>query len=235
MFLKKLVVIVAVAALVGSAMAQGGGGGRGQRGGGRGGNPNSPMSLINRADVQKDLGITEDQKTKLTEIRTNSRQKMTDARTAAGDDQAAMRAAMTKVNEEVTKEQLAVLTADQQKRLTEIFIQVRGTQAVLNADIQKALEVTDDQKTKIADLLKRQQQANQEIQAKVRDQSIDQAEARTEMQKNTKVLGEEVDKVLTDAQKAKLKEMEGKKFVADAPTVGGGGAGGRRAANGGGN
>ena len=227
MFLKKLLVIVAVTALVGSAMAQpGGGGGRGQRGGGRGGNMNTPVGLLNRADVQKDLAITDDQKAKLTEIRTSSRQKMQDARQAAGDDQQAMRAAMTKVTEEISKEQLAVLTDDQKKRLTEIFIQVRGTQSILNADVQKAIELTDDQKTKIADLQKRQQQANQEIRAKQQDQTIDQQEAQAQMQKNNKVLAEELEKVLTDAQKAKLKDMGGKPFVADPPANGGGRGGG---------
>ena len=216
MFLKKLLVIVAVTALVGSAMAQpGGGGGRGQRGGGRGGNMNTPVGLLNRADVQKDLAITDDQKAK-----------MQDARQAAGDDQQAMRAAMTKVTEEISKEQLAVLTDDQKKRLTEIFIQVRGTQSILNADVQKAIELTDDQKTKIADLQKRQQQANQEIRAKQQDQTIDQQEAQAQMQKNNKVLAEELEKVLTDAQKAKLKDMGGKPFVADPPANGGGRGGG---------
>jgi len=225
MFVKKLFVVIAVVALVGSAMAQGGGGGRGGQRGMRGGNPNSLSSLIRRADVQKDLAITDDQKTKITEIQTSSRQKMQDARAAAGDDRAAQMAAMQKIGEEVGKEQLAVLTADQQKRLKEIFVQVRGTQSVLNPEIQADLGLSDDQKSKIADLQKRQQQANQEIQAKVRDQSIDQAEDRTEQQKNNEVLATEVEKVLTDAQKSKLKEMGGKPFTADAP-AGGGGRGG---------
>ena len=226
MFLKKLIVIVAVAALVGSAIAQPGGGGGRQRGGGRGGNMNTPVGLLNRADVQKDLAITDDQKAKLTEIRTASRQKMTDARQAAGDDQQAMRAAMQKVTEEISKDQLAVLTDDQKKRLMEIFVQVRGTQSILNADVQKALELSDDQKTKITDLQKRQQQANQEIRAKQQDQSIDQQEAQAQMQKNNKVLADELEKVLTDAQKAKLKDMGGKPFVADPPVAGGGRVGG---------
>lgn len=226
MFLKKLIVIVAVAALVGSAIAQPGGGGGRQRGGGRGGNMNTPVGLLNRADVQKDLAITDDQKAKLTEIRTASRQKMTDARQAAGDDQQAMHAAMQKVTEEISKDQLAVLTDDQKKRLMEIFVQVRGTQSILNADVQKALELSDDQKTKITDLQKRQQQANQEIRAKQQDQSIDQQEAQAQMQKNNKVLADELEKVLTDAQKAKLKDMGGKPFVADPPAAGGGRVGG---------
>ncbi|MDR3689018.1 MAG: hypothetical protein P4L46_06535 [Fimbriimonas sp.] len=222
MFLKKLVIIVAVAAIVGSAMAQGGGG----RGQGMRGNPNSLSGLLNRADVQKDLGITDEQKTKLTDIRTASRQKMQDARTAAGDDRAAMQAAMQKVGEEVGKEQMAVLTADQAKRLKEIFVQVRGSQAILNTEIQSDLGLSDDQKAKIKDLQERQTKANQEIQQKVRDQSIDQAEARTEREKNNKVLADEIDKILTDAQKSKLKDMGGKPFTADPAPAGRGGGGG---------
>ncbi len=224
MNLKKLVVIVTVAALLGSAMAQGGGGGRGQRGGG--GNQNSPTGLLTRADVKKDLSLTDDQNTKLTEIRTGLRQKMQDARTAAGDDRAAQQAAMAKIGEESAKEINAVLTADQQKRLKEIFIQLRGAQAVLNPEVQKDLEITGDQKTKIADLQKRQQQANADIRAKVQSGEIEQTAVRELQQKNTKVLNEEINGVLTDAQKSKLKEMGGKTFTADPPAAGGGRRGG---------
>lgn len=222
MNLKKLIVIVAVAALVGSAMAQGGGGGgRGQRGGG--GNMNSPTGMLNRADVQKDLGISEEQKTKLTEIRSGMRQKMQDARQAAGDDRAAQQAAMAKLGEESAKEINAVLTPDQQKRLKEIFIQVRGTQAVLNTEVQKDIEITDEQKTKIVDLQKRQQQANADIRAKVQSGEIEQSAVRELQQKNNKVLADEITALLTDAQKAKLKEMGGKPFTADPAPAGGGG------------
>ncbi len=66
MNLKTLALIVATVVVASSAMAQGGGGGR--RGGGQRGNPNSLTGLVNRADFQKELAITDDEKTKITDL-----------------------------------------------------------------------------------------------------------------------------------------------------------------------
>jgi len=222
-------------------MAQGGGGagGGGRRGGGQpgqGGNPYGALTLLNRADVQKDLAVTDDQKTKLGEIRTASRQKMQDAMQGVDrQDRAAMTAAMGKVNDEISKEALAVLTGDQPKRLKEITVQIAGPRAATIKDVQAELGLSDDQKKAITDLMAKQQLANREIGQKVQDGSLDQAGARDARTKNDKVLGDEIEKVLTDAQKAKLKDMAGtKKFVADPPAArGGGGAGGNRRRGGG--
>ena len=66
---------VAVSALVVSTalvFAQGGGGGGGGRGQGRGGfgqrGMQGPAQLANRADVQRDIAATDDQKTKITAL-----------------------------------------------------------------------------------------------------------------------------------------------------------------------
>jgi len=226
MNLNKLVVIVAVAAVAVSAMAQGGGGGgrgqgRGQRG--AGGNQFSVTALLRRTDVQKDLAITDDQKTKITEIGAAVRTKMQDLSQNGTPD----RAAMTKINEDAAKDTLAVLTADQQTRLKGIMIQLAKGRAATLKEIQGDLGLSDDQKTKIDDLVKRQTAANTEIQGKVRDGSLDQAGATAERTKNEQILSDEVDKVLTDAQKAKLKDMAGKPFAAEPQQQGRRGGGGR--------
>ena len=95
MKLNKLAIIVVLAAVACSAMAQGGGGGR--RGGGQrgGGNPYAPMTLVRNEAVQKELNITEDQKTKITDLQASLRTKSQEARTAAGTDRQAQQEAMT--------------------------------------------------------------------------------------------------------------------------------------------
>ena len=223
MKLKNIILMATAAVLVCSAMAQGGGQ---RRGGFR--NQGDPLQLTSREDVQKDLNLTEDQKTKLSELRDKSQQKsreaFTAARDSAGDDREAMMKAMqtimAKMSEENAKEIATILTADQVKRLKEISIQFVGISIVAsNKEIQKDLSITDDQLAKIKDLQTRQQAAMREAMQNAQGDQAAIQEART---KNDKILVDEINKVLTDAQKAKLKDMSGKTFTRVDPPAGGG-------------
>jgi hypothetical protein len=81
-----------------------------------------------------------------------------------------------------------------------------------NEDVQKDLGFTADQKAKIEDLFKKQQEANAALREKMQSGEIDRSEIMERMQNNNKILGDEIQKLLTDAQKAKLKEMQGPEF-----------------------
>ena len=98
-------------------------------------------------------------------------------------------------------------------RLGEIFIQTEGNRAVLNADVQKQISFTEDQVAKLKDLNEKFQAANRGLQQVRQDIGREEFQARQE--KNTKALADEIGKILTDAQKAKLKELGGKPFEAD--------------------
>jgi len=221
---KKLVMITATAALVCAAMAQGGG--QGRRGFGQQGDA---LQLTSREDVQKDLALTDEQKTKLTDLRTAAQGKMREAfqaaRDAAGDDQDAMRKAITAAMEKMQAENqtaiAGILTADQVKRLKEITVQFVGVRiAATNKEVQKDLSVTDEQKAKFAELQTKQQAAMREA---FQNAQGDQAAIREAMTKNNKIMEDEINKILTDAQKAKLKELGGSKpFVRVDPPAGGG-------------
>jgi hypothetical protein len=216
----KLALIVAIAALACGAFAQGGGGGgRGQRGGG--GNPYGPTTLVNRAEVQTELGITDDQKTKLSELQTATRAKMTDLRSSANGDRQAMTEGMAKINADTLKSLGDILKPEQMKRLRELQIQWSG-KAIVATDkqLQSDLGLSDDQKTKLTDLLAKQAAANREAQQAANGDRQAAAEART---KNAKILEDQIDLVLTDAQKTKLKEMGGKELPKPAPPQRGGG------------
>ena len=219
MKIMKLAAITAIVIVAGSAFAQGGGGR--QRGGG---NNNGPLGLIAREEVQKELAITEDQKTKITELRASVRTKSQEAMQAAGQDRAARTEAGRKVNEEAAKSLAEILTPGQAKRLREIQIQWSGIGLVAtDKELQTALGLTDDQKAKVEDLKKRADTANSELQAKVRSQEIDRAQANELRQKNQKALDEEIGKVLTDTQKTKLTELGGKHLDKPVPAQRGGG------------
>lgn len=221
---KKLLVISFITLAV-LAQAQGGGGGRGQmRGGG-----NSMTGLLNRADVQAELKITDDQKAKLAEL--NPQRNRGGGGGGAGGgggggaaggggggaagggnfDPAAMQQAMA----EREKKTLAILTAEQGKRLKELYIQRVGNRALSREDIQKELGLSADQVAKIKDLNDKQRAANAELQQKMRNQEMDRQEGRDIMAKNQKTLEEEIGKVLTSDQADKLKSMRGAEFKFD--------------------
>jgi len=218
MNLKVILVMVGVAAISAASFGQGFRGGFGGPGGG------SPTMMLMRDDVKTELKLTDEQKAKLQEIQDSTRQQFMDLFQGGGfgQDREAMRKAMEPIIKKSTDQTNQVLTADQQKRLKEIWIQMSGNSTVMNADVQKDLGLTADQKAKIDDLNKRQQAANQEVMEKVRSGEIQREDVRDIMTKNTKVLNDEIGKVLTQAQKDKLKDMGGKPFVATDPAPGGG-------------
>lgn len=212
----KFIAVTAVTVMAVASFAQGGGGGG--RGQGRGGfgqmQDPSGAFLVNREDVQGEIKLTADQKSKLDAIRQAQREKMREAfqNGGGGGDREAMMAAMQKMQAENTKETMAVLTDEQKKRLKELAIQRMGNSAITNADLQKELGVTDDQKAKIKELQDKQAAAQRALGEKMQNQEIDMQQMRESMTKNTEIMNTELGKIMTADQKAKLATMGGKPF-----------------------
>ncbi len=205
--------LVAVAAL---SMAQPGQG----RGGMRmmGGGDSSGIMLLSRKDVQKDLALTADQQTKLTAFQTTMREEMQaameNARSSGGGFEG-IRETMEKMMAESKKKVEAILTPAQVLRLKEINVQIMGGRAVTVPDLQKELGITEEQKGKIDALVAKQQEANMALFQKMRDGELDREELQPKMRKNDEVFKVELDKILDEKQRLKLKEMGGKKFTLD--------------------
>ena len=239
---------VAVSALVVSTalvFAQGGGGGGGGRGGGQGrggfgqrGGIQSPAQLANRADVQRDIAATDDQKAKIAALQeklNEERRAMFTAGAGGGGGgnggggggrggfqmTPEMQAAMQKFNEKAKEELAKILNADQMKRLDEIGVQLAGNRAIFVPAVQKALGLSEDTIKQAQALQTKQNEANQSIQEKARNQEISREEAQAAREKNNKALDDELIKLLSAEQAAKLKEMQGKPFKADPPGGGG--------------
>jgi phosphoribosyl-dephospho-CoA transferase len=122
---------------------------------------------------------------------------------------------MQKAREEREKAIHAVLLDAQNKRLKELFIQRVSFRALLNAEIQADLKLDDAQKASIKDLQAKQQEANRAIFQRVQSQELTREEAMASIQKNEKVLTEELGKILKDGQKAQFEKMAGAKFQFD--------------------
>jgi Spy/CpxP family protein refolding chaperone len=170
----------------------------GRRGGGRGMNL---ISVAANADVQKELTLSPEQIAKVKVV--------TDAyTTAAGalrDRQirgAEMQAAVAKLVEEHKPKLAEAISADQMKRLEEIVLQARGAGALSDEAVAKALDLSDDQKAKIAE-------ANKQYTDKVREAGGGGGEQTRELrqERDEAIMG-----VLTQEQKDKLASMKGKEF-----------------------
>lgn len=215
---KNIFAVVAVLACVAVASAQGG---RGQGGRGRG-NQNSLVSLALRADVQKDVGITDEQKTKLTELQTKLRPQRGQGGGGGGqqqDPEARQKAAAERAAAE-EKGIAEILDAKQVARLGEISIQLQGPRAIQNPKVQKALDLSSEQVDRIKEIGKKFQEASMALMQKVRDGEIQREDMQAATTKNNKALADELTKVLTTAQADKLKALGGKPFEADKPTNG---------------
>lgn len=244
----KSFMVVALASVMAFAVAQDQGqGGQGRRAGGgfgagmqRGNRGGGLLQLALRADVQKDIAVTDEQKTKLEALRPARGQRGGGAGGnggggnggtrnggGAGGGQVDMEAMRKAQEERAAKEKTdlaAILSADQMKRLDEISVQLQGNRALQNEKTQKALGLSEEQITKIKDLQTKQREAMTSIMEKMRNQELTREEMQSTMEKNNKAMDEELAKILTADQKSKFDAMKGKPFKADEqPRRGGGG------------
>ena len=206
MNLKSIIVLLSVACLMANSFAQGM---RGMMG-----NPAAnPAILLQREDVRSDLQVTDDQKAKLYDLQQGLAARFMEAGRISADDPEARKKAFENIGKKIVEEVNAILTTTQQTRLKEIAIQLSSFASAAVADIQKSLSITDTQKSKIADLMTAQGKATAAAWEKLRGGEIQFADVQETMKKNQKILNEEIGKILTAAQKAKLKTLSGKPFV----------------------
>jgi hypothetical protein len=210
--LMTLAMAAAVTVLVaGDSLAQQpgrrGGGQPGRGGAGMFGGGGNPLMLLANADVQKELSLTDDQKEKVKSAGDKMREKMREAFQGGGQpDREKMQAMMKEMNDEATKTVKETLKPEQQKRLKEIQYQAMGAQAFANADVQKELKITDEQKEKLNTI-------NQDMQKEMRELrqggNFQDPETQKKIQALRKETTEKTMAVLTDDQKKTWKDMTG--------------------------
>ncbi len=207
----RLVIAVGLALLSSLALAQGRGGGMGMMmGGGRGGD----AFLLQRPDVQTDLKLTADQKSKLEQLQAKMREAMESMRGQGGDREAMMQR-MGEMRRESDAQIKQILTADQQARLREIGIQLAGNRAVFRAEVQEALGLTPAQREELRAMQEAMQEEMRANMERVQNQEIDREEARALGEKAQAKMNDQIAAMLTADQKSKLKTMGGAPFKAD--------------------
>jgi Spy/CpxP family protein refolding chaperone len=234
--------------LAGMASAQDRGQGRGQgrggqpgRGGFGGGMMGGGAGLLANEGVQKELKLTDEQKTKVKDFTDAQREKMREAFGGGQPDPdkiAELRKSSAEASEKFVKD---TLTADQQKRFKQVehqaSLQMQGPAALTSDATAKALSLTDDQKEKIKGLADEFRKDRQDLMQDLRGGGDAAQEARKKMTSLTKEYVAKATDVLTSDQKKQWKDMTGEPFELQMQMGGrggrggAGGAGGRRGGN----
>lgn len=215
-----------------------GGGGFGQRGPGMMGGGIS--NLLRSEQVQKEIKVTEDQKSQLTKLSEAQRAEMRERFAGRGGEnreeqseaqRQAQRETMMKEFQErakKTEEKIrGILTAEQFKRLKQIELQQQGVEALRRPDMAQALGLTEEQIQKLKEIFDGIQKQREEIGEQsrslfqgFRDASEDERAKLREKGEQLRAKGENLRKesqqkamaVLNDEQKGKLKAMMGEPF-----------------------
>jgi Spy/CpxP family protein refolding chaperone len=210
--------IVVMVSQVALAQNEQGRRGRGNRGGGGGGmgmfGPPSMARLASIDKVAEELKLTSEQKDKIQKINDDSRAEMRKLFDGGGrPDPEKMR----ELRDDQANKVKEVLNEDQQKRLTGIFVQLMGNGAVMDPVVGKAIDLTDDQKSKLREAIGPPPEGGQRPGGGGGGESF---QARREK------MEKEVASVLTDEQKKKLESLKGEKFELDMSALRGGPGGG---------
>lgn len=206
----------------GVASAQGG-----RRGGGMFGRMGG-LQLLRLPPVQQELKMTPEQIGKIRTKQQEVRQALQGGGNPGQLSAEERRARMARMQEIQSKAIAAILDPAQQKRLRQIELQQQGPLAIAaRQDIAAELKLTEAQQRQAADV---QRQANEEMRAALRGvdfQSLsgdERAKLMGRMRQAQQTAGDKVTALLTDAQKAQWKEMQGAPFVLPPPGRASGGA-----------
>jgi hypothetical protein len=181
---------------------------RGQFGGGQGG----AAALLENEGVQKELKLEADQVSKAKDVVKSIREKHKDAFDRLRDaSQEERRTKSRELGQMVSQETLAalkdVLKPDQLKRLKQIELQAAGVAAFTTPEVQKALNLTDQQREELRTINDAYGKQMRELIGGGNEQGGRERMATLRKETMTKVQA-----VLTDAQKGTWKELTGEPF-----------------------
>ena len=208
------------------------------RGFGRGLNEST---LIRSEQVQKELGITPQQKENIDAATGSVQEGLSELRSSLRDlsgeerDQrmAELRSLQQELNLKATKQIEGVLNKEQAERLAQIMLQLRGARALIETDIVEKLKLSEDQGDQIRAVFKAQEEAQREMfQGTSRE---DRRELFSRMREMRTKGESQAFAVLTEQQGSEFERLKGAAFEVDRASLfggrggfGGGRGGGRR-------
>lgn len=198
--MRRMVLTLAVLAIVAAPATsqQRGRGGFGQQ---------SPLMLLAQKSVQEELKMTEEQVGKATEAVTKQREAMQGLGDLSQEERGKKMRELTQEGEKTVKE---ILKPEQATRLRQVSLQVQGGRALATPAVAKDLNLTDEQKQKVKDMLAESQEKIRDIFQNAGD---DREAAMKKIQELNKETSTKMIEMLNDEQKTKWKEMTGKPFT----------------------
>ncbi len=178
---------------------------------GRGGFGGGAAAFLMAPNVQKDLKLTDAQVGKvqdaLREIREKHEGDYSALRDASPDERWAKMATLNETVSDEVKKALS-LSAEQSKRFDQISFQAQGVQAFANATVAEKLNLTNEQKSKVREIVEATRSSfagafNKDASEQERTQARNKRAA-TQKENMTKVQA-----LLTDDQKKAWKELTG--------------------------
>jgi hypothetical protein len=229
----------------------GGRGGAGMFGGGMFGGGMNELALIGNPEVQKELGLSEEEKENVAKLSESLQTDRREAMDKLGIDFSTFRDlpeaerekktkemtdAQAKVNEKYQAKLTELLKPEQSKRLKQITVQAAGTMALRNEDVAKSLKLSDDQKKEIDKITDESAQNMRRGfgQGGQEGGDVDFQARMEQMRKANEERDAKLLAVLSEEQRKQLDELKGKPFdVAALRPRGFGGPGGGRGGRGG--
>ncbi|OHB80326.1 MAG: hypothetical protein A2V98_24255 [Planctomycetes bacterium RBG_16_64_12] len=191
-----------------------------QRGFGRGPSRDSLLGLLRLEQVQKEMKLSEEQTAKVKHLVEKLGAEMREQYAALREieDRDQRRAKMTELRDQFddkTREQLrGLVEREQMMRLYQIRMQVRAVvDSLANTYVARRLELSDEQKEKVAELGEQTQAKRSELFDALRDASEEQrAEVFQKLRQLRSDADEEALALLTAEQKEAFENMKGEKI-----------------------
>ncbi len=161
--------------------------------------------LLSQKAVQADLKLTDEQIEQVEEFVAKHRNTFSGARDL---NRAERREAFEKAQSENLATLTSILTETQQQRFKQIGYQLQGYSALANPDAASQVGISDEQRTKIAEL----QTTNREAMRKAFSENGNRRAALDKIQSARQSLNDQIKEVLTPDQQAKWQEMLGEPF-----------------------
>lgn len=188
----------------------------------------SRVSLATLPPIQEELKFTDEQKKLADELHDGLTEDRREVFQTGGGDFDAMRVKIEELDAAATREFVEQLDDTQRKRLTEIYVQANGTNALADPSVIEELQISDEQQAKLNEARNENRQAF--FGAFQNFQGMSDDERREKMANLQKEADDRLLTELTDDQRTAFGKMPGAEIEFDLTELRGGfgGGGGRR-------
>ena len=162
------------------------------------------LLLLRQKSVQKELKLTDDDVKKIMEFTNKESDEYGKALKLGANERKAKVDELEAANKKFLEDNLS---EEQRKRLAQITLQVTGLYQLGRPEVVKALNLTEEQQNKFEDLQKETRKALEEIITSTERAGKNEKLAKFREEVNKKIMA-----VLTDEQKAKVREIVGEPF-----------------------